>query len=610
MGPWGAMWCTRMASGLTRLPVRILSGTEEVDPPPLPVWTPKFGRYRVDFGFLAHIKEGRDIVACLLRWQAGKRGAHTVATSVRGFLSFLAQAERPLDSLALATYRQFLDGNSQIRGGTRQQSYSTAAAFFRELQQAGLAPAGDSPAGFASVDATPKPTFAESVSDWHELRELDVYKGWLAETVGVTQLTESTRHVLAACRGWMTTLENRASATVELQLADWALADFVIDKGSRGPWSWSESRSVEAAIHELHLAYGRFPPPSDQWPPGIVDHCKYRGWPPSRLKSALFPTVKSLDALLVLCLANRHLAPNVDSVAFYAWTDCIEPAEWPGQVRVKFGKFRGTGPSALLSDRSTLVRGLRGLERHVTRVLNERPGVASSIQDAGRTPLFLHHFNARGADVVKRLDPSTTSDMVRRFISKAAKSEAVLRPLVGKVTGEQFRGTHLLCDRLEGKSIFTVQSVAKHKSVETTDGYLRRLEIEALARARHLEFMSYLLDEARSSNLKSVGNGFHCAPGEADPAGCTRYDLCGVGAVGCPARRIVLKDPAVIAEWVAWLSHIEEHAEYLQANRPERWEAVWAPRAAEYRVLLEGVTETEKLASREHLNSVALMPLE
>ncbi|WP_349999137.1 hypothetical protein [Stenotrophomonas lacuserhaii] len=515
-----------------------------------------------------------------------------------------------MDSLALVAYRQYLDGNNDIRGRTRQQSYSTATAFFRELQQAGLAPAGDLPAGFANVEAKPKPTFAESVRDWHEVRELDVYKGWLAETVGATQLTESSRHVLGACRGWMATLEKQASEVVELQLADWALADFVIEEGSRGALNWNENRSVEAAIHELHLAYGRFLPRSDLWPSGIVDHCKYRGWPPSRLKSALFPTVKSLDALLVLCLANRHLAPNVDSVAFYAWIDCIVPAEWPGQVRVKLGKFRGTGPSALLSDRSTLVQGLRGLGRLVTHALKERPGLASSIQDAGRTPLFLHHFNARGADVVRRLDPSTTSDMVRRFISKAAETEAVLRPLVGKVTGEQFRGTHLLCDRLEGKSIFTIQSVAKHKSVETTDGYLRRLEIETLARARHLEFMSYLLDEARNSNLKAVGNGFHCAPGEGTPVGCTRHDMCGAGEGGCPARRIVLKDPAVIAEWIACLSHIEEHADYLQENRPERWQAVWAPRMAEYRVLLEGVTETEKLAAQEYLDSVALMPLE
>src|SRR5690606_20734084 len=110
---------------------------------------------------------------------------------------------------------------------------------------------------------------------------------------------------------------------------------------------------------------------------------------------------------------------------------------------------------------------------------------------------------------------------------------------------------------LRGESVFAVQRVAKHSDPDTTLGYLNRIEIEASNRIRHRDYQNYLISEARARRTKRLGNGFYCEPEGAKQDKCVRLDSCGAGDEGCPARRIVLESPRIVAEWLAWSAHIE-----------------------------------------------------
>jgi hypothetical protein len=200
--------------------------------------------------------------------------------------------------------------------------------------------------------------------------------------------------------------------------------------------------------------------------------------------------------------------------------------------------------------------------------------------------------------------------MVRRFIRKSARKYPVLAPLVSKVTGENFRTTHILCRGLRGQSIFVTQSDAGHKSVSTTAKYQDRAEVEASAAQRHLIFQRYLVKEAKASSARRLGNGFHCKPQEKGHEECLRTDACGLGPSGCSARRVVLESPKIVAEWIAWSSHIRSNEDYFRVHRPERWEKVWAPRLLDYEVLLEIVSATVKLKAQQYVGKVVLLPLE
>lgn len=578
----------------------------------LPSFTPElFGR-RLDLEILRSFPSGHQLVHALVDWQGAKRGGYTVGLDVRRYARHVLSTGAQFGTHSLQTFRDSLGSDASLSDGTRRSYYSNAAAYVTVLAKRGLVPDDDLPAGFHGVRTLPKATFAESANNWERVKETAEFSQWQGSVAHIPSLDKTQREVLAVSQGWMGLLEDSAERVVRQHVADWEFADAAIRKYQAGDAErgWLQDRSIEAAIAHLYAMFGYVLPGSPEWPAGVADYCKKRGWSADRVRAALFPTAKSLDAFLVLALANPELAPNVDSVLFYSFKGCVTPTEDASKFRVVFGKFRGSGADASLERHHALVIGLQALERVVTRVVGPQFSSYRELTRDGGVPLFLHACTRTRPVQVKTLDPGMGAYMVRRFIRKAAKGHLALSPLVETVTGEQFRTTHFLTRSLRGESIFAVQRIAKHSDPETTLGYLNRVEVEASNRIRHRDYQNYLITEARARRAKRLGNGFHCDPDNAKQEQCARLDACGAGEDGCQARRIVLESPKIVAEWLAWSTHIEEKAAYLQEHRPERWTAVWGPRLIEYQVLLESTSATVRAEAQVYVSQVALLPLE
>lgn len=602
---------------LVRSALSLEPSSDDADPPSdLLAWTPMLGTRRVDFSFLSTHRDGRQLVRTLLDWQRGKRGAYTVAMEVRRFLRHAIERNLTIGVESLFSYRSHLEKSKELKDSTRRGYYSNAKAFVEAYTRQSGIPAEKIPAGFRGVRTEPKPTFVEKAASWQSIKSSPEFVNWLEEVASVPGLDSTGREALAVCEGWMSLLRTQSESVIQRQIADWWYAESIVAEEQRGSYElrWNTQRSIENAIGYLHDLYGCLVPPSPGWPKGISDFCKCYGWPPDRLKASLFPTPKSLAPFLVLGLANDRLAPNVDSMLFYSFIGCIVDLQNGGGVKLTLGKFRGEPISREFNAREPLIQAIRALEGIVVRGLAKANVATCTLAKDGGIPLFMHYGKRRSAGsvqaAVRTVDPSTSSLMVRRFIADAARSHPVLSPMVGCITGENFRTTHLFCMRLRGKSIFEIQSTANHRDPQTTAGYLARVEVEASSRVRFKHFQNYLVKEARSAQLRRLGNGFHCEPDTKEQQSCLRIDSCGAGVGGCPARRIVLESPKIVAEWIAWSEHIATQRDYLQAHRPERWEGVWARRLLEYEVLLEQVSKPMRRQAEKLVGRVQLLPLD
>lgn len=577
----------------------------------LPVWTPVFGSSRVDFTFLSVLPNGRAVMKVLIAWQREKRGAYTVARGVRRFLLYVTQIGRPLGAEVLQSYRSSLD-KARLSDSTRQGYYSHAKAFVSKLIDYDVISEQRLPAGFRNAHKRPKSTFTEQAKLTESLKTSTPVSGWLRSVVSLPGLDARGRETLAMSEGWMRSLRLYALERIERQRADWEIAAWIREHAKDRPFEtrWRQQRSVVNAIGYLLEALGEPLPASTKWPLGVADYCKYRGWPVDRVKAATFPTVQALEPFYIVALTDDQLAPNVDSVLFYAFVGCISKRSTEEAV-VSFGKFRGRPLVRTLPIENPTITSLLALERQIVGALNRGAFEANSVARDGGVPLFLHC--SRFIDkqhAVRTVDPSMTAYMVRRFIKKCAETRPEVAPLIGNVTGENFRPTHLLIKRLRNASIFEVQDVAGHRSPQTTEKYLRRNEVEASSNVRFEQFQRYILGESRSSRVRRVGNGFHCHPENNQQVKCLRWDLCGAGEHGCSARRVVLESPVIVAEWIAWRDHIVRHREYLEVHRPARWSGVWAKRLLEYEVLLEKISERVKAQARTLTKTVHLLPLD
>lgn len=597
---------------LQRLPIAVGNAGKELAPAStLPIYKPKIGKGWVDLTVLQEFSDGKEILKCLIDWQQNKRGGKSIALSVRSFLLFTIEKRVQLGAASLAQYRDHLAGNASLADVTRRGYYSNAAGFVKRLIDEGILPQEEIPKGLKAVRKAPKATFIERARNLELIRNSKDYAEWIERVPNLPGLDRSDREVLAVSQGWMAQLEICATDFVFKQMADWNYVNEISADSSTRDYEeeWASERSVRAALGLLMRRYGRLAPHSASWPTGMVYFCRQHGWSVDRLRAALFPTVSSLEAFLVLALANERLSPNVDSVLYYAFVGCVSETEEANQVRVRFEKFRGGAIENTVDSRSALAKAFRSLESIVMSGVQDEMDVRRLSKDGG-IPLFIHYLVSGERRELRTVDPSHSSLMVRRFIAKAAQIYPNLEPLVDVVTGENFRPTHFLCRSLRGESIFKIQAVAGHKIATTTVNYLDRVEIESSAARRHWDFQRYLVGEAKKSSVRQLGNGFHCAEGGEEGNGCLRVDLCGIGTSGCCSRRIVLESPKIVAEWIAWSEHIREKADYLKKHRPERWSAIWEPRLLEYEVLLESTSASVRKAALRHTKDVCLMPLE
>lgn len=344
----------------------------------------------------------------------------------------------------------------------------------------------------------------------------------------------------------------------------------------------TDVKSIELALQVLFSRFGRALPGSPLWPRGLADYLKFRGWSAERVSSTFFPNSRIHGYLLLATLAHEDLAPNVDSVLFYAYLDAFKPSSEPGMISVHFGKKRGGPVAENLDQKDPLCIAYRQYVDILKNCLLSIPE-GKTFLEKEFCPIFLHVHQARGKAILRTYSPCSSSDIARRAISQFSESNPILLPLVGKATGQNFRPTIAVIDKLRNRPVGAIKRRLRHKKWATTDRYVDRVEAGAVLRNKSLEFQNYIVGEAKS--LKYTGSGYKCAKddqGNFSNVDCHGPSMCSE----CDARRIVLADVQLAAQWVAWNREIVASEERLKFENPERWDQHWSVRQVEYTELL------------------------
>lgn len=420
-------------------------------------------------------------------------------------------------------------------------------------------------------------------------------KGWLSSRVsklfgGYSRSFED-RELLAS------SIENLSVEKIERYSA---LKSFYHTDKSRDP------RSIDLAISVLYSKYGRLLPDSGTWPIGLVDYLKNRGWISSRVRSAFFPTTKTVTPFLVGLLSYIELSPNVDTVAQYAYLNSFMPSENSGKIITFFDKYRG---SPLIRECNASDPIISACVRHVERMkktLQQLGSLGASYLRLEKPPLWLHYTLSAGRINVEPRVPeaSTVTGLVSGFINTSSKKFPVLAEIIGS-TGENFRPTCALILSLGGESSTRIQSVLNHAFATTTHLYTQRIYTQSLLKTKAKNFQQYMIDSV-VSNQAGLEND------ESKSKVDSLFDNADFGVdewINCDAKRIWFQDIEIIAEWVAWEKAICDAREDLVFSNPKRWDAYWAPRLVKYQNILALTSSIDKKKARELAVNIVLPPL-
>lgn len=362
-----------------------------------------------------------------------------------------------------------------------------------------------------------------------------------------------------------------------------------------------DPRSIELALSILYANYGRILPESTKWPKGICDYLKYRKWIPSRVHSAFFPTPETLTPFIVGLLSHIEIAPNVDSVAFYTYLTSFEPSSKEGKTHVFMDKPRANKP--IEKDIKTTDPMISLCVKHSERMLSVLKSIQTNESNSlilqKKTPLFIKHNMMGPRRDIHTLDSSTVVNIVKRFLADLAKEDPFISPLVeGGCTGQNFRPTIVLIQKLCGESTRVIQKLLNHSNSATTKIYTERVLMQSMILNKSKQFQKYLVENAlkndSSNNRQLLNTAIEDAVDEW---------------INCDAKRIWFKDDAIIAEWIAWEKIISDSENELKFQNPIRWEKYWLPRLVKYQSLLENVLEIDKKSALTLAETIKLPPL-
>lgn len=363
-----------------------------------------------------------------------------------------------------------------------------------------------------------------------------------------------------------------------------------------------DGRSIELAISMLYLEYGRFLPSSEKWSE-VGDYLRARGFSVLRVKSAFFPTTRTIKPFLVGLLSLKELSPNVDTIAQYAYLSSFKPGSEVGKVLLYFDKFRGQPLSREISDEHEIVQACI---RHVARMetlLEELGEVGESFLRRDKVPLWLQFTQERKkclSEDIDVADPSTVTALVKDFIAECAQGSKFLKEILG-ASGENFRPTNTLIMRLSGETLSEIQKILNHKNLSTTSLYSERVHTQSILKTKAKKFMQYLV-----SCSKGVEDSNTSLKGE------TLFDDSGDVVdewINCDAQRLWFNDVEVIAQWVAWEASISSVQQEIMHVNPERWIKYWVPRLVRYKSLLALVSVADLNEAKVLAEGIVLPPL-
>ncbi|SHF66298.1 MULTISPECIES: hypothetical protein [Halomonadaceae] len=559
----------------------------------------------IDVSFLYNVAGGRLIQEQLSLQLRGQRKKRAVGNVILRFLRFMAKASGRVDANSLLEYKLYLDKDLYVSVHTKSQMYSAAAGFVKRLMAAEVIAHEAIPKNFDRVKKKTYPSIFElsaiEMERFAKEKELEIES--LQKELGVGKkeavIVKYGNEVLSAfhhgaikkIKEWEEDCEKIDKAIRKYGSDDVVALGGVSDFREReGNWQSSimPSRNFEGAIGVLYARFNRLLPASSEWPPGICDYLKSRGWPQSRVVAAFFNSTNNLKYFLVAALTHKDLLPNVDSVAFYSYLNSFEKGNEIGSINVFFGKKRGGPVNATLPVMDPLCEVFINFQERQKRLLSEVTGGANWLNKE-RCELFIIFSGKRGKDYrLKLVDPSSTVDMVRYAARDLSETYPVLRPLIGKITGKSFRPTIVAMDVAEGSSFSDVSKKLNHANFSTTAGYALRIETQSSLEMKLRNFQEYLLSCNRGEGERT-GTGYFCGIKGEEGVTCKGVDMC----FNCEAKRIILKDSRSLSEWLAWIIKIKKSMNRLKHNNPERWSGYWEVRLAEYESMVSLCTRSE-----------------
>jgi len=567
----------------------------------------------ISVSHLSHIDQFEAVAEELgiyLRKYSKRRG---VANSVLRYLNYVAALDGGVGSQSLRDFKTYIDHNSKTSLNSKYQLFGNCKAFVKHFMAAGYILDEPLPKGFPVPQKTSKKSFSDLIRS-----DLQSYAEALSnEACRVRQnydVNPQAALSLVYCRDSMKSIHTYSLEKIGEWERDWVHVERLVstlsvsDKSSLAGVAsfksseFSSDRTVEIALKILFSRYNRELPSSLEWPSGMADFLKRRGWTPRRVGSALFPTSRIIGYYLTAILSHPTLSPNVDSVAFGLYLSSVKPAFEKGYHSIYLRKNRGASKEALLSSSDPLVQALLSLQAKLRQAL---PDVTMGVKYLSQhnVPMMVHITPSAGRQLsLRQLDPSSTSHVVRRVVREAAKEHSLLEPIANSVSGENFRPTHALIARLLGRSNAQIKKDLGHKNLSTTVGYTDRVETHALLIGKYQGFQKFLIDEAGSQ--RRTGSGYLCSRTADDT--CIELDKC----FACADKRIVLSSPEIAAEWIAWRDAIKANESRFRMANPERWNVFWQVKLAEYESLIQQLDERAYLKAQKLSVSIVLPPLD
>ena len=561
-----------------------------------------------------------DIVAVLARLEAKaleRAKPRAYALEVLPFLRHCAKLAG-ITLNALASYKDIVRANRNWTANTKSDRFGYALAFTAHLQVQGVIAHFNLPKNIGREDKKPTPNFYVLVPSTWTSAEGEI----LAQARGLEarpNMDRDTALAVATIQVRMRHIEAVAVARIEtiyqLVLETGRIIEAANSSGlhesMRRLRSFPKNADLEEAIVWATQRHGGILPSSTSCDQTFYEQVKHRhgGFPAFRTR--FHPTSNSLAPFFVRFLTDPRLAPNVDSVIQHTCRDCMSAGEEAGTKIITIIKKR---PNYKEISRElpigrpgewTLPRATEFLLKYTGRLLDSGAPIDPRVDEGGSRRLFVH-YDLQHGKWITRVDPSTASNMVRRFMAQAAEGDPLLQALSATVSGENFRPSHGFVEGVIEGSIFAVQATLAHESANTTRAYTDNQSVATLAPQKLLGFQTFLAEqimkrrEELPSEAVDVGNGFHCRNPEAGPDVedgeiCAAHESCDQG---CVQALLVLEDTDTAADWIRWEQHIESERPRLEADYAARWNGVWKPRLETYQVLLGGLTARTRAAAK------------
>ena len=522
--------------------------------------------------------------------QSAKRG---VANIILRFLRFSAEKELEISASSLLKYKKYLD-RQKIKLNSKGSFFSPAKAFTKHLMSSGIISWEELPVNFKSEEPVHKKTFIDPIR--YDLDEITKkftkeVKYWITEK----DLKKPEAQALTFGLACMSALKEAALAEISSYAKDSTYVESIIESITEEDesllknvdFSKLKNHSEIQAVKFLYINYGRALPTkgwektSDWW------RKKANGWSVTRIRSAFFPTIMSLEPYFILTLADEKLCPNVDGVRKYMYLDCCVPSIDNHHFDFFIGKSRGSSNIVSIDKNDDLVTVIRALIKRLKRILPEMPGGYTYL-DKEMSLLFVHFYRrGRKKGILKTIDASTSSYLVKRFIKRSARNYSVLEPLIDRVSGENFRPTHSYLKSLLGQSIYQIQNDLHHKNTSTTRSYIKGVETQLIINRKKKEFQNFLINEANTFKSKRTGSGYFCDFKNEQQNNCIQYLAC----IDCEAKRIIFDSVELTAEWISWEKKIINDENRLRIENSERWDKFWKPKLVEYQFLISQVNK-------------------